>query len=307
METQASIKFDKHPINPIPSLATQEGTWKEDASMTVDLIQVGNDYLIYYVGKSEGKDCIGVARCSVSEFDGVAWKDEPDNPILAPGEVGSFDDRHLVDPASVRWQGSVYLYYSALGAGPDSIGLAISDDGISFDKHPEPVIVGRAPEVVVHDGLIHMLYSMENPQGGYEFHLATSEDGFNFKKQGPVFKPSESGWDSLSVVTPRILSEEGIYILTYAGDRDEKDYPTGFGLAFSQDLRNWIKYPRNPVMSVGGPGEWDSRAVWFPEMFHAHEKYYMWYEGYDGDTSRVGLAISQEAIAEIGHNTLGLV
>lgn len=300
------MRWEKHPDNPLESLGLKADSWRAEATMTTDVLPAQDDYLMYYVGKSGGKDRLGVARCPKSEFDGVSWQDAPGNPLLTPGESGSFDSQHLVDPAAVRWQGSVLLYYSALGDGPDSIGLATSDDGLHFEKHPDPVLVGRAPAVVVHGDLIHLLYSKDNPEGGYEFHLATSEDGIRFDERGAVFGPASSGWDSLSVVTPRVLSESSIWILAYAGDAEEKDRPSGFGLAFSTDMRNWTRYPHNPVLEAGDSGAWDSRAIWFPEILSHDSKYYMWYEGYDGHVSQVGLAVSDDPLGKIGRDVLQL-
>ena len=38
--------------------------------------------------------------------------------------------------------------------------------------------------------------------------------------------------------------------MAYGGDDEEKDFPKNFGLAFSRDMRNWIRYPDNPVLSI---------------------------------------------------------
>jgi len=300
------IIWEKYSDNPVPSLAVKPGSWRADASMTVDLIEQENRYQIFYVGKTGGKDAIGIASCPTDRFDGISWEDYAKNPVVSPGEPGSYDSKHAVDPSALVHEGKVFLYYSALGDGPDSIGLAISEDGINFKKQEQPVLVGRAPEVVKTDGSIYLLYSMDSPKGGYEFHLATSTDGINFKAEGPVFTPDNTGWDSLSVVTPRILYKSGIYIMAYAGDDKEKDYPTHFGFAFSKDMRTWKRYAGNPVFSGGAEGTWESRAIWYPEIFPHQGKYYMWYEGHDGKRSQVGMAVSQSPIVEIGIATLGM-
>ena len=127
-----------------------------------------------------------------------------------------------------------------------------------------------------------------------------------FTEKGVIFSPSTEGWDSLSVVTPRIFFDEGIYILIYAGDNEEKDYPKNFGIAFSKDLLSWTRYPGNPILSSGSQGSWESRAIWFPEILKVNENYYLWYEGYDGKCSQVGLAISSSPLGKIGRSILEL-
>jgi predicted GH43/DUF377 family glycosyl hydrolase len=298
------ITFEKHPNNPIPSLGIIPGSWREDATMTVDIIDRGDHWQAFYVGKMDKKDGIGIATTPKEGFDGTGWEDDPRNPIIVPGIPGSFDSEHCVDPACIVWESKYYLYYSALGDGPDSLGLAISDDGLNFVKLEQPVMVGRAPEVVVMDGLMYMFYSMDNPKGGYEFHLATSSDGLSFTEEGPIFRPSDEGWDSMSLVTPRIFLEDGMYIMSYAGDAEEKDFPTHFGFAFSKDLRNWKRYPHNPVFRGGDEGSWESRAIWYPEILKVDGVYYMWYEGYNGAESQVGLATTNAPLAKIGHQVL---
>jgi predicted GH43/DUF377 family glycosyl hydrolase len=304
MDAMAKITWTKYTHNPLAALAPQAGTWRADASMTVDLLLQGDRYLNFYVGKAGGKDSIGVAWSVVDRFDGTTWNDYPANPVLSPGEPGSYDSRHIVDPASVEWGGKIYLYFSALGDGPDSLGLAISEDGMHFTKLEKPVLVGRAPEVVKAGDTLYLFYSMESSKGGYEFHLATSKDGLNFTAEGPVFSPEPASWDSLSVVTPRIFSADDIYVMFYAGDDKEKDYPLNFGIAFSDDLRNWKRYPGNPVFSCGVPGSWESRAIWYPEVLKLGDTYYLWYEGNDGKQSQVGLATSKSPIVEIGRTLL---
>lgn len=306
MDSMKTLTWTKYKKNPLPSLAPKAGTWRAEMSMTVDVLQRGDQYQIFYVGKSGGKDSIGIASCPIDKFDGAAWSDHPGNPVLAPGEPGSYDSRHVVDPASVVLDEKVFLYYSALGDGPDSIGLAVSDDGIHFTKQDKPVLIGRAPEVVKDNKTLYLFYSMDNSKGGYEFHLATSTDGYKFTIEGPVFSPAVGEWDGLSVVTPRIFYDDGIYIMAYAGDNKEKDYPLNFGIAFSTDLRTWMRYPGNPVFSCGPAGSWESRAIWFPEILKHKQKYFLWYEGNDGKSSQVGLATSDSPIAAIGRTLLGL-
>jgi predicted GH43/DUF377 family glycosyl hydrolase len=300
----AVITWTKSANNPLPSLATRPGTWREDATMTVDVLPRDDHFQIFYVGKKNGQDRIGIATCAREGFDGKSWADHPHNPVVSPGEAGSYDATHVVDPACVEFGGNLFLYYSAIGVGPDSIGLAVSEDGLRFRKEDRPVLIGRAPEVVKIDGTIYMLYSLDHPGGGYAFHLATSTDGRHFTEEGPIFSPEGNGWDSFSVVTPRVFHEEGLFVMAYAGDDQEKDYPKRVGLAFSQDMRTWKRFPDNPVFAAGAPDSWESRAIWFPEILKLGDRFYMWYEGYNGKCSQVGLAVSDSPIVEIGRSVV---
>ena len=300
----ATISWEKFIHNPIPSLAPTAGTWRENASMTVDVVARGDQIQIFYVGKKNGQDSIGIATQPMDGFDGITWSDNPNNPVISPGQAGSYDSKHVVDPACLELEGRYYLYYSALGDGPDSIGLAISEDGLIFKKEEQPVLVGRAPEVVKVKDVIHLIYSLDHPNGGYAFHLATSVDGKKFREEGLIFAPDGLGWDCFSVVTPRIFHENDIYVMAYAGDNHDKDYPKNFGLAFSKDLRTWKRFSGNPVFSGGALGSWESRAIWFPEIMKHKNIYYLLYEGNNGSFSQVGLATSESSILDIARSVL---
>ncbi len=297
-----NITWKKHPANPVVPVLAQ--SWRDGATMTSDIICKGDRYYFYYTGKKGGADSIGLATQTIASFTGDGWKDHDINPLIKPGISGAYDSKHCVDPAAIEHAGKLFLYYSAIGDGPDRIGMAVSDDGHSFRKHPEAVLEGRAPEVVLKDGLIHLFYVLGNPKGGYEYHLAVSKDGINFKPEGPVLQPSVSGWDSYTIVTARIFLENGVYVMSYAGDYKEKDYPKRFGLAFSSNLRVWNSYPKNPVFEAGALGTWESRAIWFPEILKHGGRYYMYYEGNNGSFSQIGLATCDDPIAEIGRSLL---
>jgi len=64
------------------------------------------------------------------------------------------------------------------------------------------------------------------------------------------------------------------------------DYPAQAGFAVSRDLVRWKKYAGNPIFERGEAGAWDEGAVWFPTVKRINDRYWMWYEGYGGGTSR---------------------
>jgi len=296
------ITWKKHKDNPV--VPVKPDSWRDGATMTADILTKGGQYYFYYTGKNEGADSIGLALTSREGFSGLEWVDIPGNPLISPGNPGSLDSKHCVDPAAVEFKGKLWLYYSAIGDGPDRLGLAVSEDWETFQKHPDLILTGRAPEVVFKDDRLYLFYVLDNPKGGYEYHLAISEDGIHFNEEGPVFQPAQQGWDSLSLVTARIFFEDGVYVMSYAGDHKEKDYPNRFGLAFSKDLYNWKRYPGNPVLESLEQGTWESRAIWFPEILKHENRYYMYYEGNNGSFSQIGLATCDDPLPVIGKGLL---
>lgn len=262
-----------------PVLGSIPGTWLAEAATTPDILVYRGQTLLYCGAVRGGHERIVAIDVScdhdVPSVGGI-------DLAVDIGPQGAFDDGHVFDPASVAAADRVFLYYSTVGAAPDSIGLATSADGRRFEKYPHPVLVGRAPEVVVREGSFHLFYSLEAPNGGYGIHLAVSDDGYRFQSISP--KPvlgvdTRSAWDGFSVLTPRIFEHGGMYYMVYAGDDKEKDLPRAFGLARSADLIHWERYGRNPVFGCGSPGAWDDGAVWFGTVFERNGLLELWYEG----------------------------
>lgn len=67
--------------------------------------------------------------------------------------------------------------------------------------------------------------------------------------------------------------------MTYGGCPRYFDYPVAIGLARSNDLLHWERYPGNPILERGLPGTWDEGALWFATVLKKDQTYYLWYEG----------------------------
>jgi predicted GH43/DUF377 family glycosyl hydrolase len=288
-EEQVRFVWRRHPGNPVFPAA--RGTWREDQTANPDLLLKGDTYYMYFRGQRDGHDRIGVATIPRDKFDGVTWNIHPE-PIIDVGGPGSWDQNHALDPATILFNGKVFLYYTGCSPRADrAICLAVSDDGIHFKKFDRnPVVVGGAPEIFRRGDTLYLYYWRTVPgKRGFQIHYATSKDGYNFHEPKdslalPVGK--EGSWDSFTVETPRIFQEGDLYYMLYCGSDRNKDYPYNAGLATSKDLIHWTKYAGNPIFSRGVEGTWDEGAIWFTTVEKISGRYYMWYEGYGGGTAR---------------------
>ena len=288
------LLFTRYPGNPV--IPRTPGTFHSVHVANPDVILWRDKYTLYFRGQDQrGHDEIGVGWADPATFDGVHWQFSSGNPILRVSPTG-FDAAHVLDPGAVVVDDHVYLYYSAHPVEPTrapGTGLAISSDGIHFEKvATAPVVSGMSPEVVYRNGTFYLFYTRPLMGGGQAWFVCPSQDGIHYNAwdERVALRPTRctGDFDSHSIVTPRILWEAPYYYAIYAGSNRFADYPHAFGLARSRDLYHWERYPGNPVMLRGEPGTWDEGAMWFGTTMRHGDTYYMWYEGCGG-----GGALSQ--------------
>ncbi|MBN1944539.1 MAG: hypothetical protein JW797_02635 [Bradymonadales bacterium] len=101
------------------------------------VVKEGEVYRMWYSCITSQKPFIGHATST----DGVVW--ENFTTVLIGGAAGQWDHYSLYFPAVIRLDSRWYLFYSANEATdrPYQTGLAVSDDGIHWSRHPEnPVL-----------------------------------------------------------------------------------------------------------------------------------------------------------------------
>jgi beta-1,2-mannosidase len=193
------------------------------------------------------------------------FKRDPANPILRPTSR-PWESRFVFNPAAIVKDGRVHLLYRAQGPdGQSSIGLAISSDGVRFQRLADPVMVATEPfelpggcedpRVIEVGGTYYMTYT------GYDgssarLCLATSRDLRRWTKHGPLFADFQTRtvgkpWSKSGAILSRPLN--GRYYM-YFGDVD-------IYYATSRDLIHWTPGPvEDPVMRPQ-PGTYSERLL----------------------------------------------
>ena len=134
------------------------------------------------------------------------FKKHKANPILTPNPAHKWESAYLYNAAAIVLDGKVFLLYRGQdAAGLSSVGLAWSDDGVSFTRLDRPVVTATEkweegggvedPRVVRIGGTIYMTYT------AYDFSrarlcLATSKDLVHWTKYPPLYP----GWDEVEVI-----------------------------------------------------------------------------------------------------------
>lgn len=148
------------------------------------------------------------------------------------------------------------------------------------------------PGIWYEDGIFFMLYRAAGKDKNHviRFGLATSEDGFDFRRESdlPAFGPSEQGPDSGCIEDARIVKFDDYYYVTYAfrpfppGQywnfaHDEvitpdqgsnapcflKNNMANTGLAITKDFKTWIRLGRLTHSNID-----DRDVIIFPEKIN---------------------------------------
>lgn len=150
------------------------------------------------------------------------------NPILKPspelqftdpisGAMSKWEERNVLNPTAVVKDGKIYLMYRAQDLnGTSRIGMAVSEDGLHFEKMPQPVFYPDNDNMKVYE--------------------------WNYKKDSAEQTNSEDCYFCYfdGVEDPRIVeSETGNYIMTYTS-YDGKT--ARLSIASSKDLKTWTKH-----------------------------------------------------------------
>src|SRR5580700_3254233 len=199
---------------------------------------------------------------------------EKGNPVIAPRADSTFIDQmlkkpvhwevlHTFNPAAIVRDGKVYVLYRAeddsgamqIGGHTSRLGLAASQDGISFTRRPDPVFYPaddaqqsrewpggvEDPRIVeAEDGSYVLTYTQWNRKI-YSVGMATSPDLMHWTKHGPAFgengKYAQLKYKSAGIVT-RV--DKGRLVAAKINGRYWMYWGEGaIHLATSSDLIHW--------------------------------------------------------------------
>ncbi|MDZ7265079.1 MAG: FG-GAP-like repeat-containing protein [candidate division KSB1 bacterium] len=149
----------------------------------------------------------------------------------------------------------------------------------------------KQPAVIFDSGVFKMWYVGRNKsreQIGY----AESIDGIHWIKKGPILPLGQAGdFDCIHQNTPDVVKINSTYFLWYAGF-DGSEWRIGKAVSF--DGIYWEK--RGVVLTRSQNLDFDAYHVLAPKVVLINSDLWMWYEGFDGKTWRIGLAISKDGV-----------
>jgi predicted GH43/DUF377 family glycosyl hydrolase len=229
------------------------------------------------------------------------WRPRP-APVLARGANQHFDSSDALNPSVVFHAGKFLNFYSGFDGQTWRTGLAESADGLCWIKRG-PVLspegwegsyIAANGHTLWHGGEFLMWYQAGNPPC---IAFARSGDGMVFRKHGaPVLHAGPRGsWDERGVADPYVIRIGDWFYMFYLGqDRARRQR---IGLARSQDGVHWTKLRSNPVLELGGAGDFDEVGLGEPAVWPQYGYYWMLYTGRGkGEIRRMGLAKSRDGV-----------
>ena len=227
-------------------------------------------------------------------------------PVLAPGEPGTFDDSGTSMGCLVHLNSRRFLYYIGWNLGVtvpwrNSIGLAISNGpNQPFVKISSAPIMDRdhndpfslSYPWVAFDGPTWRMWYGSNLRWGKKKeemeHLlkyAESDDGIYWRRDGKISVGFKSPTE-YAIARPCVRKDNNRYRMWYSY-RGES-YRIGY--AESHDGKSWTRLDEQAGIDVS-PSGWDSEMIEYPHVFDHNGDRFMLYNGNGYGRTGFGLAI----------------
>lgn len=284
--------------------------WMLTHACTPVLINRGDDiYRVFYAGRDDRN------RSHVGFFDLLLREPFPvvrvsQQPVLAPGPLGNFDDHGIYPSSIVYHQGRYHLYTIGWNPGARaplfyaSIGLATSTDCEHFTRASSAPILARSehdpcsvtgPFVLFDEGKWRMWYVSGyrwdelngTPRSYYNIKHAESADGINWRRSGQVAIEHASA-DEKNIARPFILKDKDRYRAWYA-------YGSGhgyrIGYAESADGMRFDRQDHRAGIALSENG-FDSEMIAHPFVVQHRGRWFMFYNGNQFGKDGIGLAVA---------------
>jgi predicted GH43/DUF377 family glycosyl hydrolase len=280
-------RWDAGPAGPGPALSPSGDSKRFDATTVSDpsVLFDGAVYRLYYTG---GASKTAVTRLGLAiSTDGQLW-----TRGAAPLEVAGEDAQSLAEPAVIAHEGQYLMAYSSRAGDLRRVALASSSDGQSWTRMATVVSPGDStawdsvevgsPALAYFRHRFHVWYVGRGSGASLPaLGLATSETGTLFTRdvRNPVFVPAVGAHDDRGVTDPWVLPAGGALQLWYVGLT--WGGRTQINLAASEDGKNWIRYPKNPVVPTDDPRLFGSAGLSGPTLLDRWGTLHLWYGGTD--------------------------
>ena len=228
---------------------------------------------------------------------------------------GDFDERSVDDPIVFRANGEFNMLYIGFDGTGYQTGLATSPDLMKWTRKAlvgprdpaskytkynlalssilrDKSLQGKGEAIKI--GGRYLAAWNAYPGAGYEegaavIGLAWSYDLLQWELTEPILFPQDGApWEHGGLYRPDLLLDNGTYYLYYNAKTDPLPKSEGggwheqSGVATSQDLKNWTRYPGNPILPVASKqsNARDARFASNPYVVKNGHEFAMYYFGF---------------------------
>jgi len=267
------------------------GEWDSASVHQPCILRVGNEWLMYYTGRSGAWKTtarIGLAK----SVDGLTWTKvgklfDPPAGYDACGSPFIIYDFYETD---LDWKWKLICDAYNPGTGVWEPQYYRSSDGLTWVYVRALTIPGThlTPYPFMRVGNAYFIFSRDS--GTFEVRLYVTRDFDVFFDYGIVLKLGAAGeWDSVKFGYLSIFWNLGVwYMLVQATDTGV--HPYRLGIAVSSNGFDWFKYPPNPIIDVGPAGSWYETSVLQASFAVWENRFRIYATGRDaGGIFRIGL------------------
>ena len=229
-------------------------------------------------------------------------------PVLAPGELGMFDDCGASVGCLLRVGEARYLYYMGWNLAvtvpwKNELGLAISQaPGAPFERFSRFPVV-RLDEVdpytlsypwVLREGGRYRMWYGSNLRWGAEkkdmLHVlkyADSDDAIHWNRPGTIVIDSATPEEN-AICKPCVMRDEDRYRMWFCSRPFADQYRIQY--AESNDGIAWTRLGEDRGITVS-PDGWDSASIEYPSVFDHDGRRYLLYSGNSFGRDGFGIAV----------------
>ncbi len=244
------VKFSPYANNPVFQ-GSSTASWDVNLRERGYILFENGTYRMWYTGYNDSlseKRFLGYATSQ----DGIRWERYSNRPILEDVWV---EDMHVI-----KHENTYYMLAEGKG---DIAHLLTSPDGITWESkgnlsisqtNGQPISKGPygTPTVWIENGKKYLFYERDD----MAIWLATSEDFIHWTnvQDEPVLDLGPGEYDEAAVAANQIVKHKGKYYMYYHGSNNPDWMKKGVtalwtsNVAMSTDLKNWKKYPKNPIV-----------------------------------------------------------
>lgn len=238
------LDFTPYENNPVFK-GTGTDTWDQRIRERGYILKEDSIYHMWYTGFREGSDQAMHLGYATSP-DGLVWTRYENNPLTDSGWV---EDMMVVKDDDV--------YYMFAEGTDDVAHLLTSTDRVNWKEHGpldirqvngDPLSPGPygTPTVWIEGNTWYLFYE-RNDEGIWLARSHNRKVWTNVQDE-PVIKPGPEAYDLYGVAINQIIKYKGKYYGYYHATAYEDWREWSSCVAISDDLVNWTKYPRNPIM-----------------------------------------------------------